>query len=288
MPLFRIRPRVLRAALVGLAGSHTRAHIVPAILEGVAFSLKDSFTIFDEVRVPVERIRLGGGVRSALWRQIQADVYGREVETVESEEGAAYGATIPAGVGAGNWSTVHHGALNAVIGGGAYSRNAGPLPRHSSKTHRSQSSADIHGRPARGRLPQARLLHAGVRRIGRSVADAPRQLLPLPAAERRASSPPGRPRRCGASNSAGRFRFRCSCGNNHAIAQLVNRTMTNHPHVCFRKSKKIGHIRALSDSARTEQAFRGPPAAWLAGPPREVMPQIVPADAPFAARRGAS
>ena len=104
-----------RAALVGLAASHTRAHIVRAILEGVAFSLKDSFTIFDEMRVPVERIRLGGGgARSALWRQIQADVYGREVETVESEEGAAYGAAILAGVGAGNWSTVEEACEQAV------------------------------------------------------------------------------------------------------------------------------------------------------------------------------
>ena len=63
-----------RAALVGLTASHTRAHIVRAILEGVAFSLRDSFTIFAETSVPVRTIRLGGGgARSELWRQIQAD-----------------------------------------------------------------------------------------------------------------------------------------------------------------------------------------------------------------------
>ncbi len=89
-----------RAALIGLTASHTRGHIVRAILEGVAFSLKDSFTLFAEMGVPVRSIRLGGGgARSALWRQIQADVYGHEVEVLEAEEGAAYGAAILAGVG---------------------------------------------------------------------------------------------------------------------------------------------------------------------------------------------
>jgi len=104
-----------RAALVGLSASHTRGHVVRAILEGVAFSLKDSFTIFEEMKLPLERIRLGGGgARSPLWRQIQADVYGHEVEVVEAEEGAAYGAAILAGVGAGAWATVDE-ACDAVV-----------------------------------------------------------------------------------------------------------------------------------------------------------------------------
>ena len=104
-----------RAALMGLTASHTRGHIVRAILEGVAFSLRDSFTIFEEMRVPVRSIRLGGGgARSNLWRQIQADVYGHEVEIVEAEEGAAYGAAILAGVGAALWPSVD-AACNAVI-----------------------------------------------------------------------------------------------------------------------------------------------------------------------------
>ena len=96
-----------RGALIGLTASHTRGHVIRAILEGVAFSLKDSFMLFAEMGVPVNRIRLGGGgARSPLWRQIQADVYGREVEIVEAEEGAAYGAAILAGVGAGKWASV--------------------------------------------------------------------------------------------------------------------------------------------------------------------------------------
>ncbi len=104
-----------RAALVGLTASHTRAHVVRAILEGVVFSLRDTFEIFKEMRVPVETVRLGGGgARSALWRQIQADVYGHMVETVEAEEGAAYGAALLAGVGIGAWPTVD-AACEAVV-----------------------------------------------------------------------------------------------------------------------------------------------------------------------------
>jgi xylulokinase len=96
-----------RAALLGLTASHTRGHIIRAVMEGVAYSLKDSFTIFEEMKIPVTSIRLGGGgARSPLWRQIQADVYAHDVEVVAAEEGAAYGAAILAGVGAGAWSSV--------------------------------------------------------------------------------------------------------------------------------------------------------------------------------------
>ncbi len=104
-----------RGALIGLTASHTREHIIRSILEGVAFSLRDSFTLFAEMGVPVKSIRLGGGgARSSLWRQIQADVYGHEVEIVEAEEGAAYGAAILAGVGAKMWSSVDD-ACNAAV-----------------------------------------------------------------------------------------------------------------------------------------------------------------------------
>jgi xylulokinase len=104
-----------RAALVGLTASHTRAHVIRAILEGVAFSLRDTFSILNEMGVPARNIRLGGGgARSALWRQIQADVYGHEVEIVEAEEGAAYGAAILAGVGAKVWASVDD-ACKAIV-----------------------------------------------------------------------------------------------------------------------------------------------------------------------------
>jgi xylulokinase len=107
-----------RAALVGLAASHGRGHLARAIMEGVAFSLRDTLSIFSEMGVPVGSIRLGGGgSRSALWRQIQADVYGRTVDTT-ADEGAAYGAAILAAVGIRLWPTVD-AACDALVRGGA-------------------------------------------------------------------------------------------------------------------------------------------------------------------------
>jgi xylulokinase len=105
----------VRGALLGLAASHTRGHLTRAVLEGVAFSLRDSFGIFKELDVPVSRVRVGGGgARSSLWRDIQAAVYHHAVETVVAEEGAAYGAALLAGVGAGIWPSVD-AACDAVV-----------------------------------------------------------------------------------------------------------------------------------------------------------------------------
>jgi xylulokinase len=96
-----------RAAFVGITASTTRAHFVRAVLEGVAFSLQDTFTLFHELGIPANRIRLGGGgARSPLWSQIQADVYNHAVELLEAEEGAAFGAALLAGTGIGTWPTV--------------------------------------------------------------------------------------------------------------------------------------------------------------------------------------
>jgi xylulokinase len=104
-----------RGALVGIIAQHTRAHIIRAILEGVAFSLRDTLTIFAELGVPAESIRLGGGgARGELWRQIQADVYGMPVDLLAAEEGAAYGAALIAGVGAGVWPSVENACQTAV------------------------------------------------------------------------------------------------------------------------------------------------------------------------------
>jgi xylulokinase len=104
-----------RGALVGLTAQHTRAHVIRAILEGVAFSLRDTFTIFRELGVPLKSIRLGGGgARSYLWQQIQADIYGIPVDLVAAEEGAAYGAALLAGVGTGMWASVDAACETAV------------------------------------------------------------------------------------------------------------------------------------------------------------------------------
>ncbi len=100
-----------RGALVGLTAQHTRAHVIRAILEGVAFSLRDTFTIFNELNVPVKSIRMGGGgAHSSLWQQIQADVYGMPVDLIGAEEGSAYGAALLAGV----WRSVEAACETAV------------------------------------------------------------------------------------------------------------------------------------------------------------------------------
>jgi xylulokinase len=96
-----------RGALVGITAQHTRAHVIRAIMEGVAFSLRDSLTLFRGIGVPIESIRLsGGGARSAVWQQIQADIYGMPVELIEADEGAAYGAALLAAVGTAIWPSV--------------------------------------------------------------------------------------------------------------------------------------------------------------------------------------
>jgi xylulokinase len=95
---------MVRAAFAGIGTNHTSAHFIRAVLEGVAYSLKDTFTLFAELGIPVKGIRLGGGgARGALWRQIQAAVYGHAVEILTAEEGGAFGAALMAGVGAGAW-----------------------------------------------------------------------------------------------------------------------------------------------------------------------------------------
>ena len=95
------------AAFVGITASHTAAHFTRAVLEGVAYSLRDTFTLFEDLGIPVSSVRLGGGgARGPLWRRIQTDIYGYPVEILAAEEGGAYGAALLAGVGVNNWPTV--------------------------------------------------------------------------------------------------------------------------------------------------------------------------------------
>lgn len=96
-----------RGCFVGITHAHTRGHLVRAILEGVTYSLRDSLEIIDGLGVPVRQIRAsGGGSRSPLWRQIQADVFGRKVVTINTEEGPAYGVALLAAVAAGAFKNV--------------------------------------------------------------------------------------------------------------------------------------------------------------------------------------
>ena len=97
-----------RGAFVGLTIRHTEGHLVRAVLEGVAFGLRDSFELMKQAgQKEIRQVRVsGGGARSLLWRQILADVLGAELVTVNTTEGAAYGSALLAGVGAGLWPDV--------------------------------------------------------------------------------------------------------------------------------------------------------------------------------------
>ncbi len=104
-----------RGVLFGLTARHTRNDVIRSILEGVAYSLRDSFEILRELQVPIEQVRAsGGGARSELWRQIQADVYNTPLVTINTTEGPAYGVALLAGVGTGVWQSVPE-ACDATI-----------------------------------------------------------------------------------------------------------------------------------------------------------------------------
>jgi xylulokinase len=104
-----------RAAFVGIHAGHTRNHFVRAVMEGVAFSLQDTFTLFAELGIPVKGVRLGGGgARGKLWRQIQADIYNHTVDVLTAEEGGAFGAALLAGVGCGGWATLEEACATAI------------------------------------------------------------------------------------------------------------------------------------------------------------------------------
>jgi xylulokinase len=105
-----------RGAFIGLTLRHSRGHMTRAVLEGVAFGLKDSFTLIQDAGLgAIEQVRAsGGGTRGALWRQILASVLDAELVTVNSAEGAAYGAALLAGVGASVWPEVRSACRESI------------------------------------------------------------------------------------------------------------------------------------------------------------------------------
>ncbi|NLO33080.1 MAG: xylulokinase [Candidatus Hydrogenedentes bacterium] len=104
-----------KAAFLGLSLRHTKAHMARAVLEGVAFGMRDSLDIMREMGIPLEVSRVsGGGAKSALWRQIMADTGRIEIAQINVDEGPAFGAAILAGVGAKAFSSVEE-ACDAMI-----------------------------------------------------------------------------------------------------------------------------------------------------------------------------
>ena len=109
-----------RGAFIGMTSRHTRGHLTRAVLEGVAFGLKDSFTLIAQAGLPAEyEVRIsGGGAKSPVWQQIIADVLGARLVNINTTEGGAFGAAILASVAA-DWFDDVTAACAAMIQRGA-------------------------------------------------------------------------------------------------------------------------------------------------------------------------
>jgi xylulokinase len=104
-----------KGAWVGLTVRHGRAHLIRSLLEGATFAMRDSLELIREMGVTIQQVRVsGGGARNALWRKIQADIYGCDVHTLNSTEGPAFGVALLAQVGTGGFASVAE-ACDATI-----------------------------------------------------------------------------------------------------------------------------------------------------------------------------
>jgi xylulokinase len=104
-----------RGCFVGLTLKHARGHLARAIMEGVTYALRDSLEIIRQLAVPVRQIRAGGGgAKSTLWRQIQADVFGQKVFTINAEQGPAYGVALLAAVGVGAFKNIEEACAATI------------------------------------------------------------------------------------------------------------------------------------------------------------------------------
>ncbi len=109
------RDSLARGAFVGLTLRHTQAHLARAVVEGISFGLRDSIELMRELGLHVNEVRAaGGGARSAIWRQMLADIFQAEITLVNSTEGGAFGVALLAGVGIGLWRNTRE-ACDAVI-----------------------------------------------------------------------------------------------------------------------------------------------------------------------------
>ncbi|SFI14693.1 xylulokinase [Planctomicrobium piriforme] len=96
-----------RGAWIGLTWRHGRPHLVRSVMEGATFAMRDCLEVTKEMQIPVGEIRVsGGGARSPFWRQLQADIYGQPVSTINAEQGPAYGVALLAAAGTGAYKDV--------------------------------------------------------------------------------------------------------------------------------------------------------------------------------------
>ncbi len=104
-----------RAAVIGMSMDTTRADMTQAVLEGVAFGLRDSLEVARSLGIRIERTKIcGGGAKSPLWKKIIANVMNVSVDVIESEEGPGYGGAMLAAVGCGAFASVQEAAEKLV------------------------------------------------------------------------------------------------------------------------------------------------------------------------------
>ena len=104
-----------RGTFIGMTMDTSRADMTQAVLEGVAFALRDSYEVAKSLGIKLERTKIcGGGAKSPLWKKIIANVLGIKVDMIESEEGPGYGGAILAAVGCGEFATVEEAAEKLV------------------------------------------------------------------------------------------------------------------------------------------------------------------------------
>lgn len=104
-----------RATFIGMTMDTTREEMTQAVLEGVAFGLRDSLEVARSLGISIERTKIcGGGAKSPLWKRIIANVMNLKVDVIESEEGPGYGAAILAAVGCGEFASVEEAAGKLV------------------------------------------------------------------------------------------------------------------------------------------------------------------------------
>lgn len=104
-----------RATFIGMTMDTTREDMTQAVLEGVAFGLRDSLEVARSLGIKIERTKIcGGGAKSPLWKKIIANVMNLKVDVIESEEGPGYGGAILAAVGCGEYASVEEAAGKLV------------------------------------------------------------------------------------------------------------------------------------------------------------------------------
>ena len=116
-----------RGAWIGITPRHTWAHLVRSIMEGAVYAMRDSLEIMRAIHIPIREIRLcGGGAKSPVWRQIQADIYGQPVHTLNIDQGPAFGVALLAAVAGGAFGSIQEACDSAITITG----RTDPIPAH--------------------------------------------------------------------------------------------------------------------------------------------------------------